>query len=153
MSLGAIGEHGPNLTLAVARGLENDMAAVGSPTGALVFAAVAGNLANIARGRIHDVNVVIAVRAAPTEGDHLAVRRPGRIDEIALVGQIQLARVSAIGIHHVELGNTATITDENDALASLGVPRRGGAGGGGIGDALGPAAGGVDNEKFGVTEH
>src|ERR1700686_1801952 len=153
MGLGAVGEHGPDLALAVARGFEDDVAAVGRPTGPLVFGAVAGNLADITAGRFHNVNVEIAIGAAPTEGDHLTIRRPRRIDEIALVGEIEFAGVGAVGVHHVELGNAAPIADEYDRLTGLGVPRGRGAGGVEVCDALGTAAVGVDNVEFGITSH
>src|SRR5690348_16181495 len=85
MGLCTIGEHGPDLALAIARGFENDVAAVGRPTGALVLAAVARDLNNLSSRRVHDVDVEIAVGPAPTEGDHLPVGRPRRIDEVTLV--------------------------------------------------------------------
>ncbi len=122
------------------------MAAVGGPTGALVLAAVARDLDNLARGRIHDVDVVVAVWAAPTEGDHLTVRGPGGVDEIAFIGQVEFGGIGTVGVHHVELRNTAAVTDEHNALASLGIPRGRSTCGGGVRDALGTAAVGVDNE-------
>src|ERR1700719_1055030 len=147
MGLRAVGEHGPDLALAIARGFEDDVAAVGRPTGALVLATVARDLDDLARGGFHDVDVVIAVGPAPTEGDHLTVGRPGRIDEIALVGQIEFGSVGAVGVHHLQLGDATAIADEYDALAGLGVPRRGSAGGVGVGKALGAAAVSVGDEK------
>src|SRR5712672_1410014 len=153
VGLRAVGKHGPDLALAVASGFEDDVAAVGSPTGALVLAAVAGDLTDLAGGGIHDVDVEIAVGTSPTEGDHLAVGRPRGVDQIAFVGEIELGGIGAVGVHEVELGNTSAIADEYDALAGLGVPSRRSAGGGGIGDALGTAAAGVDDEEFGVAEH
>src|SRR6266404_1660331 len=153
VGLRAVGKHGPDLALAVAGGFEDDVAAVGSPTGALVLAAVAGDLTDLASSGIHDVDVEIAVRAAPTEGDHLAVGRPRRVDQIAFVGKSKFAGVGAVGVHEVELGNTSAIANEYDALAGLGVPCWRSAGGVGKGDALGAAAVGVDDEEFGITEH
>src|SRR5467141_41927 len=153
MDLRAVGEHGPYLALAVAGGFKDDVAAVRSPTGPLVLATVAGDLDDLTRGGFHDVDVEIAVRPPPTEGHHLAVGGPGRIDEVALVGQIEFGGVGAVGVHHVELGDASAIADKNDALAGLRIPGRGGAGGGGVGDALGAAAVGVGDEEFGIAEH
>ncbi len=70
---GTVGEHDPNLARAAASGFEDDMAAIGSPTGAFVAAGVAGNFADGARGDIHDVDVVIAAGTTPTEGEELAI--------------------------------------------------------------------------------
>src|SRR5882762_7987521 len=153
MGLRAVGKHSPDLALAVTGGFEDDVAAVGSPTGALVLAAVASDLTDLAGGGIHDVDVEIAIRAAPTEGDHLAVGGPRRVDQITFVGKSKFAGVGAVGVHEVELGNTSAIADEYDALAGLGVPGWRRAGGVGKGDALGAAAVGVDDEEFGIAEH
>src|SRR5579863_6369109 len=71
--LGAVGEHAPDLTRTVARGFEDDMATIGRPARALVAAArVRSEIDDFLRRRIHDVNVVIAVGAPPTEGEELA---------------------------------------------------------------------------------
>src|SRR5258708_30318715 len=99
MGLRAVREHGPDLSLAIARGFKDDVAAVGRPTGALVLTTVARDLNDLARGPLHDVDVVIAVGAAPTKGDHLAVGRPGRIDEGALLGQVATGVVAALSAH------------------------------------------------------
>src|SRR5258708_20210785 len=101
MGLRAVREHGPDLSLAIARGFKDDVAAVGRPTGALVLATVARDLNDLARGRFHDVDVVIAVRSSPTKSDHLAVWRPGRVDEVDLVGEIELGRLAALLLHPV----------------------------------------------------
>src|SRR6267154_3042509 len=153
MGLRAIGKHSPDLALAVARGFKDDVPAVGSPTGALVLAAVAGDLTDLAGGGFHDVDVEVAVGTSPTEGDHLAVGRPRRVDQITFVGKSKFAGVGAVGVHEVELGNTSAIADEYDALTGLGVPCWRSAGGVGKGDALGAAAVGVDDEEFGIAEH
>src|SRR5260221_11292671 len=97
MGLRAVREHGPDLALAIARGFKDDVAAVGRPTGALVLATVARGLDDFARGRFHDVDVVIAVGAAPTKGDHFAVGGAGRGGEGALVGGVELGGVGALG--------------------------------------------------------
>ncbi len=149
----AIGKHSPDLALTVAGGLEDDVAAIRSPTGALVLAAVAGDLTDLAGGGFHDVDVEVAVGTSPTEGDHLAVGRPRRVDQIAFVWKTEFASVGAVGVHEVELGYASAIADEYDALAGLGVPCWRGACGVGKGDTLGAAAVGVDDEEFGVAEH
>src|SRR5260370_8510683 len=145
----AVGEYGPYLALAVAGGFKEDVAAVRRRAGALVLATVAGDLDDLARGGFHDVDVEIAVRPPPTEGHHLAVGGPGRIDEVALVGQIEFGGVGAVGVHHVELGVASAVADKNDALAGLRIPGRGGAGGGGVGGALVGAAVSVGVEERG----
>src|SRR5450432_2671483 len=68
VGLRAVCQHGPNLTGATASGFEHDVTAVGRPTGTLVAARVAGDLDDLMGGRIHDVNVEVTFRAAPTEG-------------------------------------------------------------------------------------
>src|SRR5260370_18260260 len=113
MGLCAVGEHGPDLAFAIAGGFKDDVAAVGSPTGTLVLAAVAGDLNDLAGGGIHDVDVEIAVRPAPTEGDHLAIGRPGRIDEVALVWQIEFGGFGSLALHHVRLADVAPIAYAN----------------------------------------
>src|SRR5208282_2902253 len=82
---GAIGQHGPDLARAAARGFKDEVAAVGSPTGAFVAAAVAGEFADLVGDDIHDVDVVIAGRTAPGEGEKLAIGRPRGIDDVAHV--------------------------------------------------------------------
>lgn len=69
VGLGAVGQHGPDLAWASAGGFEDDMATVGSPAGALVVASrVRREIDDVLRGRLHDVDIVVAVWAAPTEG-------------------------------------------------------------------------------------
>src|SRR6267154_1667198 len=115
MGLRAIGKHGPDLALAVAGGLEDDVAAIGSPTGTLVLAAVAGDLTDLAGGGIHDVDVEIAVGASPTEGDHLTVGRPRRVDQITFVGKSKFAGVSAGGVGKGDtLGAAAVGVDDKE---------------------------------------
>src|SRR5260370_33424880 len=120
----AVGEYGPYLALAVAGGFKDDVAAVRSPTGPLVLATVAGDLDDLARGGFHDVDVESAVRPPPTEGHHLAVGGPGRIDEVAPVGQIEFGGVGAVGGHLVELGEASANAAQNDALAGCSIPGR-----------------------------
>src|SRR5450432_3719709 len=84
--LSTVGQHGPNLPSTAAGGFENDVTPVRCPTGTLVAARVAGDLDDLMSGRVHDVDVVVAFGAAPTEGQNLAVGSPGRIDQVALVG-------------------------------------------------------------------
>src|SRR6266581_3154221 len=78
--LGTVGEHGPNLSRAVTCGLKNKVASIRRPTGTLVAALIAGQLHELPGSRVHDVDIVVVVRTAPTEGQQLAVGRPGRID-------------------------------------------------------------------------
>src|SRR5262249_33233756 len=108
-----------------------------------------------ARADVHDVNVIVAGRTAPTEGDEFAVRRPGGIDEIALVREIEFGGVGAVGVHEIELGNAAAIADIYDGLCGLGVPS-----GGDVGDisvreckALRTQAIGVDDVDFRIALH
>src|SRR5580704_14458153 len=84
VSLGAVGQHGPDLTRSSAGGFEDEVATVGGPPGALVAPFIAGELDNLLRSRFHDVDIVVAAGTAPAKGQQLAVWRPGGIDEIAL---------------------------------------------------------------------
>jgi len=122
VGLGAVGQHGPDLAGAGAGGLEDEVAAVGSPAGAFVAAGVARDFKNVARADVHDVDVVVAGGAAPTESDELAIGRPGRVDEVTLVRDIDFLGVGAVGIHHVKLGNAAAVADEDDGLQGFGIP-------------------------------
>src|SRR5215472_1553858 len=120
--LRTIGEHGPDLALAGTRGFKNQMAAIGRPARALVTALIAGHFQDLPRGRVHDVKVVVVIGAAPTEGQQLAVRRPGGVDDVALVWHVNFRGARAVGIHQVELRSTSSIADESDGLPGLGVP-------------------------------
>src|SRR5215472_9978310 len=63
---GAVGQHAPNLALAGARGFEDDVAAVGRPTGAFVTGSGVGSDVEDAEGaRNHDVDVIVAIREVP----------------------------------------------------------------------------------------
>src|SRR5260370_20973844 len=150
MRLAAVGEHGPDLTSAGAGGFEDEVAAVRSPTGAFVAAGVAGDFEDVAGADVHDVDIVIAGRTAPGKGQKLSVGSPCRVHDVALVAQIEFLGVSAVGIHHVELWNAATVADEDDGLHGFGIPggRRVGTGGG-KGEALGTiAAGSLDIKRW-----
>src|SRR5277367_1047074 len=152
--LGAVGEHGPDLARAVAGGLEDDVATVGRPTGAFVAGAGIGREINDLLGiGFHDVDVVVAIRAAPAEGEDLAVGRPCGIDQVALVGDVEQAHVGAVGVHHIELGNAAAIADEDYALAGLGVPGGRRAAAVGESEALRLAAARVRNVELGIAGH
>src|SRR5258708_16249479 len=98
------------------------MAAVGSPTGAFVAPGVARDFEDVAGADVHDVDIVIAGRTAPGKGQKLSVGSPCRIHDVALVAQIEFLGVSAVGIHHVELRNAATVADEDDGLHGFGIP-------------------------------
>src|SRR5260370_20755490 len=140
LGLSAVGEHGQNLPLAVARGLKHQMTAVGRPTGPLVFAAVARDLHDIVSCRFHQIDIEVAVGPPPTERQQLTVGRPGWVDQVAFVRHGDFRRAGAIRVHHVQLRNAATVADEYYALAGLRVPRRGGAGAGCKSLALGTAS-------------
>src|SRR5258708_16690104 len=99
MGLCAVGEHGPDLAFAIAGGFKDDVAAVGSPTGTLVLAAVARDLNDLAGSGFHDVDVEIAVRAGPNESDHLTIGGPGRVDQGSPVREIEIGGVCARGGH------------------------------------------------------
>src|SRR5205807_8812144 len=99
MRLRTVGEHGPNLAFARARGFKNQMAAIGRPTGTLVAALIAGQFENLHGSGIYDVEIVVIVRASPTESQQLAVGRPGWVDDIALVRHIEFRHTGTIGIH------------------------------------------------------
>src|SRR5260370_37393369 len=88
--LGAIGQHGPYLPGAAAGGFENEVAAVGSPTGTLVAGLVTGQLHKLARGGVHNVGIVVVVGAAPTASQPLAIVRPSLIDDIAFVREVDV---------------------------------------------------------------
>src|SRR5437660_7661012 len=119
MWLRAIGQHGPDLPRAAAGRLEDKVAAVGSPAGALIAALVAGQLYNLAGSGVHDVDVVVVVGAAPAKSEELAIGSPGGIDDVALVGNVQLCGAGAVGIHQVQLGSAAAVADESDGLAGF----------------------------------
>src|ERR1700739_4503143 len=61
--LRAVGEHGPDLPGAAARGFEDDVTAIGSPTGAFIAPGIASEFADLAGGHVHDVDIVIAAGA------------------------------------------------------------------------------------------
>src|SRR5208282_1619354 len=148
--LGAVGEHGPDLARAGAGRFEDDMAAVGSPAGALVArAGVWREIDDVLRSGLHDVEIVVAVGTAPTEGKDLPIGRPGGIDDVAFVRKIEQVHVGTVGVHHVELGDAAAVADEDDALTGFGVPGGRGAAAGGEGEALGFAAVDVGDVKLG----
>src|SRR5882762_5159031 len=102
MRLRTVRKHGPDLPGATAGRFENEMAAVRGPTGTLVAALIAGQFDKLARGGVHDVDVV---GAAPTEGQQLAIGRPRRVNDVAFVWEVQLGLAGAVGIHEVELGS------------------------------------------------
>ena len=130
------------------------MTAVGSPARALVAASrVRREIDDVLRGRVHDIEIVVAIGAAPTKGEELAVGRPCWIDDIALVRKIEQVHVGAVGVHHIELRNTAAVADKDDRLAGLGVPGRRSAAARGEREALGFAAVDVGDEEFGIAEH
>ena len=152
--IGTIGEHDPDLARATAGGFEDDVSAIGRPTGTFVASGVASNFADGAAGGVHDVDVVIAAGTAPTEGEELSIGRPGGIDDIAHVWEIEFLRAGAIGIHEIELRNSTTIADEGYGLTGFGIPcgRRAGSMGG-EGDASGAIAIGIADEEFGIALH
>src|SRR5260370_23019591 len=126
--LGAVGQHGPDLPGAGTRGFKNKVPSIWSPTGAFVASCVVGQFYDLAAGDFHDVDVVIIAGPAPTERQQLAVGRPGRINQIAFVREIEVLRVGAVGIHQVQLGYAAAITDKCDGLAGFWIPSWRGAG-------------------------
>src|SRR5450631_2924184 len=140
MGLRAVGEHGPDLAGAAASRFEDDVTAVGRPTGAFVAAGVASDFEEAAGGGFHDVDVVIAAGAAPTESEHLAVGGPGGIDDVAHVGKIVSLDAGAVGIHGVNLRNAAAVADEGDGLAGFGIEGSGHIGTVRSGEPLGVAA-------------
>ena len=150
----AISEHGPDLARATASRLEDDVTAIGSPTRTLIAAGIAGELAELVRDNVHNVDIVIAGRTAPGKGEKLTVGRPCRVNDVAHVGQIDFARIGAIGIHEIELGNATAIANESDELAGFGIPSGGSVGTvGGEGDTLGAVATGVGDIKSGIALH
>ena len=156
VGLGAVGEHGPDLARAAASGLEDDVAAVGSPGGAFVAAGIAGDFDGFVggRGSIHDVDVVIARGTTPGEGKKLTVGRPGGVDDVAHIGKFDLTRIGAVGVHEIELRNAAAIADEGDELTGFGIPSRGSVCAiGSEGEALGTIAAGVGDVESGIALH
>ena len=129
------------------------MAAVRRPTGAFVASSVARQFDNLPAGDIHYVDVIVIVGPAPTEGEELSIGCPGGIDEVALVRQIEIRGVSAVGVHQIQLGNTGAIADEGDGLSSLWIPGRGSAGTISEGKALEIPAACVDGIEFGIAAH
>ena len=86
MGRSAISEHGPDLARTAAGGFEDDVTTIGSPTGTLIAAGIARELAELVRDNVHDVDIVIARRTSPGKGEKLAVGRPGGINDVAHVG-------------------------------------------------------------------
>src|ERR1700686_2434675 len=129
------------------------MAAIGRPTGAFVAAGIASDLDNSAGGGFHHVDVVVAVGAAPTEGENLAIGGPGRIDDITHVGQIEFGDARAVGVHGIKLRDAAPIADEDDGVSSFRIPGGGSVGAVGIGEAPGTAAIGFGDVEFRIALH
>jgi len=104
---------------------------------------------------VHNIEVIVAAGAAPAEGEELAVGRPGGVDDVALVWNIEFLRIGAVGIHHIELGNAAAVADIGDGLAGAWIPGGGGVGDVGIGkgNALGTIAAVVGDVEFGIALH
>src|SRR5215472_18727640 len=98
MRLRTVGEHGPNLALARACRLEDKVAAIGRPAGALVAALIARQFEELLRGRIDDVKVVVIVRASPAERQQLAVGRPRRVDDVTFLGKVKFDDTGAISV-------------------------------------------------------
>ena len=120
--LSAIGQHGPDLPGAGTRGFKNKVPSIWGPTGAFVASCVVGQFYDLAAGDFHDVDVVIITGPAPTERQQLAVGRPGRINQITFVREVEILRVGAVGIHQVQLGYAAAVADKCDRLAGFGIP-------------------------------
>src|SRR5579859_1723458 len=107
MLFGAVGEHGPDLVVAIDGALEDQVAAVGRPAGEIVAAGVVCELDPTLGGDVHDVDVLPAgsagtVFAVPAEGEELAVGGPGRGDGVTAVGHA--LDVGAVDVHGVDLG-------------------------------------------------
>lgn len=153
MGLGTVGEHAPDLARAAASRFVHDVTTVGSPAGAFVAAGVAGDLDDFAGGGLHDVDVVIAGRTAPTEGKNLSVGGPRGIDDVAHVGEIKFGDAGAVGVHGIKLRDAAAVADENDGLSSFRIPGGGSVGAIGIGKAPGAAAVGVGDVEFRIAGH
>src|SRR5271155_1659696 len=142
VGLGAVGQHRPDLARAATGGFEDEVAAVWGPAGALVAAGIAGELEELAGGGVHYVEIVVAAGTAPREGQQLAVGGPGGIDDVALVLEIELGGIGAVGIGEIELGNAAAIADEGDGGASFWID--GGRHAGTVGDGQAPGLAAVD---------
>src|SRR5438552_17840448 len=95
------------------------MAAVRGPTGTLVAALIAGQFDKLAGGGVHDVDVVVVVGAAPTEGQQLAIGGPRRVNDVAFVWEVQLGLAGAVVIHEVELGCAGAFADVGDGLTGF----------------------------------
>src|SRR5436853_6490444 len=145
MRLRTVRKHGPDLPGAAPGRFENEMAAVRGPTGTLVAALVAGQFDKLAGGGVHDVDVVVVVGTAPTEGQQLAVGRPSGVDDVAFLWEVEFRLAGAVGIHEVELGSAGAVADEGDGLAGFRIPTGRHAGAAGAGQALGTATVGVGN--------
>src|SRR6266853_3715978 len=151
--LSAIGQHGPDLPGAGARGFKNKVPSIWSPTGAFVASCVVGQFDDLAAGDFHDVDVIIITRPAPTERQQLAVGRPGRINQITFVREVEILRVGAVGIHQVQLGYAAAIADKRDGLAGFWIPSWRGAGAVRKRQAFEIAASGIGGKKFRIAVH
>src|SRR5437588_6834845 len=141
MSLGAVGEHGPDLAAA----FEDDMSAVRRPRGEVVASLAMGELHPLMAGDVHEVDVLAAGRTGsvmthPCIGEELPVRRPGRRDGVSAFGDF--LGVSTVGFHHVYLWNTGAVSAHpGDLRAGLGVEDRRGIWSVVCGQALGTSSG------------
>src|SRR5882757_4070018 len=151
--LSAIGQHGPDLPGAGTRGFKNEVPAIRRPTGSLVASCVVGQFDNLAAGDFHDVDVVIITGPAPTKRQQLAVGRPGRINQIPFVREVEILRVGAVGIHQVQLGYAAAIADKSDGLAGFWIPGWRGAGAVRKRQAFKIAAAGIGGKKLRTAVH
>src|SRR6266513_417970 len=109
MRLRTVRKHGPDLAGATAGRFENEMAAVRGPTGTLVAALIAGQFDNLAAGGVHDVDVVVVVGSAPTEGQQLAIGRPRRVNDLDFVWEGQLGLAGVVAFHEGEQPSSGAI--------------------------------------------
>src|ERR1700676_1237075 len=153
MRLRTVRKHGPDLPGAAPGRFENEMAAVRGPTGTLVAALISGNFDKLAGGGVHNVDVVVVVGAAPTEGQQLAIGRPCRVDDVAFVWKVQFGLAGTVGIHEVKLGSAGAIADEGDGLTGFRIPTGRHACAVGAGQALGATTVDVGNVKLRIPLH
>src|SRR5271157_4124863 len=125
MLLGAVGEHGPDFSVAADGALKDDVTSVRGPGGVVVASGFVGNLKPALAGDVHDVDILTAgvarpVLAVPTEGDELAVGSPGGRDSIAAV--CQALDVGAVLIHDVDLRLPGAPADPGQLRVGVRIP-------------------------------
>jgi hypothetical protein len=119
---GAIGGHGVNLRVAVARRREHHMDAIGRPARIFVSSRAMGKLHEVSRRNVHDENVEVSwfESTSPRKRNMLAVGTPRGINRIAFP-RGQTDHICSIYIHSIYLRRASAPRDKHDVVAGLGI--------------------------------